>query len=191
VHMANGYLLDCFLQTKTNLRTDAYGGSQEGRFRLAKEVVEAVGEVFPGRVGVRISPNGVFNDMGSVDSREMFLDYTRRFAALNLAYLHVLVGLAFGFHSIGEPLTCAEIRKAYGGGVIIANCGYDRASAEKEVESGDADMVSFGRLFISNPDLVERFQKGAPLNPDAELRDWSGQQATPEAGFTNFPTMDA
>jgi N-ethylmaleimide reductase len=147
--------------------------------------------VFPGRVGVRISPNGVFNDMGSVDSREMFLDYTRRFAALNLAYLHVLVGLAFGFHKIGEPLTCADIREAYGGGVIIANCGYDRESAEKEVESGDADMVSFGRPFISNPDLVERFQKGAPLNPDAEMRIYYGKQATPGTGFTDFPTMGA
>src|SRR5690606_3748008 len=96
IHSANGYLLDQFLQSKTNHRTDQYGGPVENRFRLLREVVEAIGEVLPAsRIGVRLSPNGVFNDMGSPDFRETFSYAAAQLDGYGLAYLHVMDGLAF------------------------------------------------------------------------------------------------
>ena len=116
VHSANGYLLDTFLQSKTNHRTDQYGGSVENRFRLLKEVVEAVTSVWPAkRVGVRLSPNGAFNDMGSPDYREQFTFVASQLDRFGLAYLHVMDGLAFGFHELGDPMTLAEFRKVFDG----------------------------------------------------------------------------
>jgi N-ethylmaleimide reductase len=191
VHCANGYLLDGFLQSKTNKRTDQYGGSQEGRFRLIKEVIEAVAEVYPaGRIGVKISPNGAFNDMGSPDFREAFVDYAHRFSELGLGYMCVVIGLTFGFHELGEPMTCAEVRSAYGGGVIMTNCGYGKESAEAEIGSGAADLVAFGRPWISNPDLVERYAQGAPLNPDAPPSVWDHKGGPLQVGYTDYPAMN-
>lgn len=190
VHAANGYLLDSFLQSKTNQRTDDYGGSIENRYRLLDEVVAATCEAFPAnRVGVRLSPNGSYNDMGSPDFREQFTYTAEQLDKFGLAYLHVLDGLAFGFHELGEPMTLAEFRKSFGG-PLIGNCGYTQETAEQAIRAGDADVISFGRPYISNPDLVRRFTEGVELNPDSDVSTWytpvGGDKA---AGYTDFPVV--
>ena len=185
VHAANGYLLDQFLQSKTNLRTDDYGGSIEKRTRLLREVVEAVAAEWPARrVGVRISPNGVFNDMGSPNFREQFTHAATVLDRCGLAYLHVVDGLAFGFHDLGEPTTLAEFRQVFHGPLIGA-CGYTLESAAAAIAAGAADLVAFGRPFISNPDLVERFRHGWPLAEPAAMATWYAP--TGAAGYTDFP----
>jgi 2,4-dienoyl-CoA reductase-like NADH-dependent reductase (Old Yellow Enzyme family) len=185
LHAANGYLIDEFLQSKTNHRTDEYGGSVENRYRFLKEVVEAVASVWPARrVGVHLSPNSPFNGMGSPDYREQFIFVAGQLDRLGLAYLHVVDGLAFGFHNLGEPMTLAEFRAVFHG-PLIGNCGYTRETAEKAIAAGDADMISFGRPFISNPDLVERFRNDWPLADAAPLSVWSSP--TGAKGYTDFP----
>lgn len=184
VHAANGYLLDQFLQSKTNHRTDKYGGSIENRTRLLIEVIEAVLTVLPAnRVGVRIAPNGAFGDMGSPDYREQFTYVAKGLNTYDLAYLHVMDGLAFGFHEQGEPMTLAEFRAVFDG-PIIGNCGYTQETAEAAVASGDADAIAFGRPYISNPDLVERFAAGLPLAEDAPPQVWYGSGSA--KGYTDF-----
>jgi N-ethylmaleimide reductase len=186
LHGANGYLIDEFLQSKTNQRTDDYGGSIENRYRFLKEVVEAVTSVIPAnRVGVRLSPNGVYNDMGSPDFREQFTYIASQLDGYGLSYLHVMDGLAFGFHNLGEPMTLADFRKVFRS-ALIGNCGYTQEAAEQMIAMGDADLVAFGRPFISNPDLVDRFRNNWPLAPIAEMSDW--YSPTGEKGYTDFPT---
>lgn len=188
IHAANGYLIDEFLQSKTNHRTDQYGGSIANRYRFLQEVVAAILTVWDaGRVGVRLSPNGSFNDMGSPDYRESFTYIAQQLNSYQLAYLHLLDGLAFGFHELGEPMTITEFRKIYAG-VLIGNCGYDRTDAEKAIASGDADLVAFGRPYISNPDLTARFAHNWELNPDAEMDVWYSPGAE---GYTNFPAYQS
>lgn len=185
LHAANGYLIDQFLQSKTNRRTDEYGGSVANRSRFLLEVTSAVASVFPShRVGVRLSPNGVFNDMGSPDYREQFLYAAEQLNQFNLAYLHVLDGLAFGFHQLGEPLTLADLRTVYRG-TLMGNCGYTQDTAEAAIAAGHADLIAFGRPFISNPDLVERFQHGWPLAEPAPMNTW--YSPTGAQGYTDFP----
>ena len=184
IHAANGYLIDQFLQSKTNHRTDVYGGSLENRFRFLKEIVEAILNVWPAdRVGVRLSPNGVFNDMGSPDFRETFTDVAKRLNAFGLAYLHVVDGLAFGFHELGAPMQLPEFRAVFSG-TLMGNCGYTAEAAESAIASGNADLIAFGRPFLSNPDLVERFANSWDLNPPAEMQVWSSSGAK---GYTDFP----
>jgi len=184
IHAANGYLIDQFLQSRTNRRTDRYGGTLENRFRFLDEIVRALLSVWPsGRVGVHLAPNGNFNDMGSPDFRETFLHAARRLNQYKLAYLHIMDGLAFGFHGYGEPMTLAEFRTEFHG-PLIGNCGYTQETAEAAIQSRHADMISFGRPIISNPDLVERFANGWPLNPTADMKVWYSFDA---AGYTDFP----
>lgn len=184
LHAANGYLIDQFLQSKTNQRTDGYGGSLENRFRFLRQLVEAVLTVWPpGRVAVRLSPNGVYNDMGSPDFREQFLYAARQLARYGLGYLHVVDGLASGFHGLGEPLTLPEVRRVYDR-PLMGNCGYTQTTAEAAIRHGHADLIAFGRPFISNPDLVERFTHGWPLAPDAPTKVWS---APGPGGYTDYP----
>lgn len=184
IHAANGYLIDQFLQSKTNQRTDRYGGSIENRFRFLREIVTAVLTVWPAnRVGIRLSPNGNFNDVGSPDFRETFLYAATELSAFSPAYLHVVDGLAFGFHNLGEPLTLAEFRAVFSG-TLIGVCGYTQEAAEAAIASGVADLIAFGRPFLSNPDLVERFANGWELNPPADVTTWS---APGPKGYTDFP----
>ena len=188
VHGANGYLINQFLDSKTNQRDDEYGGSVENRFRFFKEVLEAVMEVWPSeQVGARISPNGVFNDMGSPDFRETYLYAVKELNKLNLGYLHIMDGLAFGFHEQGEPMTLADFRPVYDG-VIIGNCGYSKEDAEQRLADGLADMAAIGRPFISNPDLVERLKNDWPLAPSDDMSHW--YTPGPE-GYTDYPTYEA
>ncbi len=184
LHSANGYLIDQFLQSKTNHRTDRYGGSIENRYRFLDEILTATLTVWPSnRVGVHLAPNGNFNDMGSPDYRETFLYVARQLDRYNLGYLHVVDGLAFGFHKLGEPMTLAEFRDVYKG-PIMGNCGYTQETAEAAIHNGHADLIAFGRPFLSNPDLVERFANGWPLNPPAEMKVWYSFDAV---GYTDFP----
>jgi len=184
IHSANGYLLDEFLQSKTNIRTDCYGGSLENRLRLLREVIEAVLEVYPAhRIGVRFSPNGVFNDMGSPDYKETFLYAVEQINPYGLGYLHIMDGLAFGFHGLGEPMALEDFRPIFRG-PIMGNCGYTYETAEAAIKKGSADLMAFGRPFISNPDLVERFAHGWPLNPEADMSVWYSFDAK---GYADFP----
>ena len=183
VHGANGYLINQFLDGTTNLREDQYGGSLKNRFRFFREVLEAVLEVWPAeQVGARISPNGVFNDMGCDDFRELFLYVAAEINKLNLGYLHIMDGLAFGFHEKGEPMTLAEFRPVYGG-IIIGNCGYTKEEAEERIAASNADLAAFGRPYITNPDLPERLKNGWPLTPAEDMSLW--YTPGPE-GYTNY-----
>ena len=144
VHSANGYLLNQFLDSKTNKRNDHYGGSLENKCRFLHEVLAAIFEIWPSeRVGVRLSPNGVFNDMGSEDFRETYLYAIKELNKLNLAYVHIMDGLAFGFHEKGDPMTLAEFREHYRG-VIVGNCGYTQEDAEQRLTAGNVDIAAFG-----------------------------------------------
>jgi N-ethylmaleimide reductase len=185
IHSANGYLIDEFLQSKTNHRTDKYGGSVENPYRFLQEIVESVLTVFPPhRIGVRLSPNGNFNDMGSPDYRETFTYVAQQLNQYGLGYLHIIDGLEFGFHELGEPMTLAEIRKVYNG-TLMGNCGYGRADAENAIASGNGDLIAFGRSIISNPDLVARFAHNWELNPAPDPSIWYSFGAE---GYTDFPT---
>jgi N-ethylmaleimide reductase len=184
IHAANGYLIDEFLQSKTNHRADRYGESLENRYRFLDEIVISISSVWASnRIGVHISPNGIYNDMGSPDFRETFLYVGEQLNRRKIAYLHVVDGLAFGFHELGAPMMLREIRGVFTG-PLIGNCGYTRETAEAAIRRRDGDLVAFGRPFISNPDLVERFANRWPLNPPADMKVW---YSFDKAGYTDFP----
>jgi N-ethylmaleimide reductase len=184
VHSANGYLLNQFLDSKTNLRSDAYGGSMENKYRFLREVLAAVLEIWPAnRVGVRLSPNGIFNDMGHPDFRETYLYVIKELNKLGLGYVHIMDGLAFGFHGLGEPMTLAEFRPHFDG-MIIGNCGYGKEDAEKRLADGVVDIAAFGRPFITNPDLVARLENNWPLAPCDDMAKW--YTPGPE-GYIDYP----
>ena len=184
IHGANGYLIDQFLQSKTNQRSDRYGGSMENRFQFLKEITEAILTVWDAkRVGVRLSPNGVFNDMGSPNYRESFLYYAQQLNTYGLGNLHIMDGLAFGFHSLGTPMTLTEFRDVFEG-ILIGNCGYVQETAEQAIQDHQADLIAFGRSYISNPDLVERFANNWPLNPISDMKTWYSFESE---GYTDFP----
>lgn len=183
IHGANGYLIDQFMQSKSNHRTDDYGGSIEKRARFLLEVTDAVTSVWDStRVGVRLSPNGVYGDMGSPDFHEQFTYAATELNKRNLAYLHVMDGLAFGFHKNGSPMTLEDFRKVFSG-PLMANCGYSKEDGEKAIAEGHADLIAYGRPFISNPDLVARFQNNWPLAPIASMGLWYSSEAE---GYTTF-----
>lgn len=185
LHAANGYLVDQFLQSRTNQRTDRYGGSVENRFRFLREIVEAITRTIPpNRLAVRLSPNGNYNDMGTPEFRELFLYAAAELNHYELAYLHVIDGLASGFHQLGEPMTLEEFRKVFTG-PIMGNCGYTQDTAEQAIREGHTDLVAFGRPFINNPDLVARFTHGWPLAKEAALATWYSFE--PE-GYTDWST---
>lgn len=181
IHGANGYLVDQFLQSGTNQREDRYGGSVANRIRFLLEVVESVLGVWGGgRVGVRLSPGGRFNDMNDRSPEETFTHAARALNRFPLAYLHVpKAPQASGIDAR------RLLRGAYDG-VLVGASGYTFESAEAAVRSGDADLIAFGRLFIANPDLVERFAAGAPLN-EPDPRTFYGGGAE---GYIDYPRMD-
>lgn len=185
IHGANGYLIDQFLQDGTNTRSDRYGGSIENRCRFALEVVEAVvAEWGPKRVGIRLSPNGTFNDMHDRDPKALFGYLLRRLNEYPLAYVHVVEAFGVPSDEKREILPLEFLRECYRG-VLMTNGGYTQSRAEQRIAAGLADLVSFGELFIANPDLVERFAANAPLNePDRSTYYGGGQK-----GYTDYPTM--
>lgn len=186
IHAANGYILDEFLQSVTNKRTDKYGGSIENRFRLLKEILEAILTVFePGRVGVRISPNGSYNSMGSEDFKEQYLYVAKELNAYKIGYLHYM-NTAFGFHKLGEEFTLEDLRTVYDG-VIVANGGFDKEKSEKFVEKDDKVVVSIGRLSLSNPDFALRFKNNWPLNDPLPNSLWFSHDAE---GYSDQPLYE-
>ena len=186
LHGANGYLPDSFTQSHSNQREDRYGGSVENRNRFVEECLdEILCHVAADRVGLRISPNGIFNSMGSWDFREQFLKLAQSVEDRRLVYLHVMNGLGFGFHARGLPMKLSQFREVYSG-VIIGNVGYDKDSSIADVQSGDADMIAIGRPLISNPDLASRWRSGQPMEDDADQEVWYGGGAE---GYIDFPAF--
>lgn len=185
LHAANGYLIEQFLNANVNTRTDGYGGTPAQRNRFALEVVRAtVAAVGAHRVGIRISPYGVFNGTGpfaEVDAQYEAL--AQELSDLGLMYLHVLDHSAMGAPPVPAELK-AKLRTLFKGSFILAG-GFDQDSAEAAIKAGHADLIGFGRPFISNPDLVERFKAHAELSaPDM------GTFYTPgEKGYTDYPTV--
>lgn len=176
LHGANGYLLDQFLQDRTNLRTDEYGGSIENRARLMLEATDAVISVFgAGRVGMHLAPRGDAHDIGDSDPAATFGYVVRELGRRNLAFICVRESVSG--HRYGPAL------KEEFGGVYIANEGFTQESAERALDAGEADAVAFGKLFISNPDLPRRFKSGATLNRfDTDTFYSQGSQ-----GYTDYP----
>ncbi|MBD2107605.1 alkene reductase [Nodosilinea sp. FACHB-13] len=185
VHGANGYLLDQFLRDGSNHRTDAYGGPVENRARLLLEVTEAVVGVWGSdRVGVRLSPSSTFNDMTDSDPRATFGYAIQALNRFNLAYLHLLEPSEADLRYGGTPIPTKEFRPLYDG-LLMVNWDYDQAAGNAAIASGDADLVSYGKLFIANPDLPERFAKNAPLNePNPDTFYGGGGE-----GYIDYPTL--
>lgn len=190
IHGANGYLIDTFLQSSTNTRTDNYGGSLDNRVRFLREIFEAIvgsGAYPANRIGFRFSPNGGFGDMGSDDNDVAFPYFAKVMNDYKPAYLHVMDGLGFGFHNKCNAVTVADFRKVFDG-PIMCNVGLNKDTAEGMVRSGAVDLCAFGRLYISNPDLVERFTHNWPVEPEAAYEHWWGP--TGAKGYTDFPEYD-
>jgi N-ethylmaleimide reductase len=171
IHAANGYLLDQFLNSDTNRRSDEYGGSIDNRARLLLEVVEGVSEVWGAdRVGVRLSPLGTFNDISDEDPEKTFGCVARKLSERGLAYLHLVNPAIAAIEKGTEPdpreiRMLDLIRRKYRGPLILAG-GFNHHTAEAWLREGKADLIAFGRKFLANPDLPERFRRHAPLNPD-------------------------
>ncbi len=185
VHAANGYLVEQFLNANVNTRRDDWGGSAAGRNRFALEVVRAAAAAIGSdRVGVRLSPYGVFNATGGFDGvEEQYGELVRAFSALGLLYVHVLDHSAMGAPAVPHDFKRA-LRAAFDGPFILAG-GFDAVSAEAALQSGDADLIAFGRPMLANPDLVERMRRGAPLNsPDMATFYTPGP-----AGYTDYPFL--
>lgn len=188
IHGANGYIVDQFLQTGSNQRTDEYGGTPAARTRFLMEVLDAVTSVWPtGRVGVRIAPAGGAGGIHDNDPVETFTHVARALDSRGLAYVHVIEA-PVGNNSPDERNICSTelVREAYSGTLITAG-GYTPQSGERALQRNAADLIAFGRLFIANPDLVERVRQDAPLNePDKTTFYTSGPH-----GYIDYPAMQS
>jgi 2,4-dienoyl-CoA reductase-like NADH-dependent reductase (Old Yellow Enzyme family) len=178
IHGANGYLLDQFLQSKTNQRTDNYGGSVENRARLMLEVTDAAIAVWgANRVGMHLAPRRDSHDMGDDNPAETFGYVARELGKRKIAFI-------FTREALGEDSLSPMMKKEFGG-VFIANEKMDKVVAQQVLDSGKADAIAFGKDYISNPDLVERLQSGAPLNQ------WNAETfyAVGATGYTDYPAL--
>jgi N-ethylmaleimide reductase len=190
IHSANGYLLDQFLQDKTNQRSDGYGGSIDNRIRLLGEVIESVAKVFPSdRIGVRLSPYGSFNDISDSDPIALFNAVIQKLNGYQLSYVHMIEPRSTSAGGNDQldaaaPITSEIFRAAYEGKFISAG-GYDQAMGEAVLEAGLADAVAYGRLYISNPDLAKRFEQNALLNAYDRATFYGGS----EVGYTDYPAL--
>lgn len=182
IHAANGYLIDQFLRSGSNQRSDHYGGSAENRVRFLLEVTDAVtAAVGRARTGVRISPGNQFNSMHDDDPTETFNLVAEQLGARAIAYLHVVEDRG----DLDDSFSFDELKKRFGG-LYMANQGYDEDIARDEIRNGRADLVAFGKPFIANPDLVERLRNGWPL-ACADPDDFYGGGAE---GYIDYPTYD-
>ena len=186
LHAANGYLLEQFLNPISNVRTDIYGGSIENRSRFVLEVAEAVAKAIgQEKTGIRVSPYGVASDMAHYSEIDATYDYlSKKLNDLGLVYIHVVDHSAMGAPSV--PLAIKQtIRNNFSNTVILAG-GYDKEKAESDLSNGLADLIGFGRPFINNPDLVERFKNNLPLSQEfkADLL-----YTADEFGYTDYPSF--
>lgn len=186
VHAANGYLLDQFLRSGSNRRDDAYGGTLDNRLRLPLEVVEAVVDVWGvDRVGVRVSPTGSFNAMEDTDPAATFGAFASRLDALGIAFIEVVEDSFQGNQASGRPNAVIEAIQNEFSRAYIGNASYTAEEARERIAAGKADLVTFGRPFIANPDLPERFRLGAPLNEWDDSTFYGGD----EHGYTDYPSL--
>lgn len=185
IHGANGYLLDQFLRDGSNHRIDQYGGNLQNRARLPLEITESVIDVFGAdRVGYRISPHFQRYSMFDSNPRKTFCYLCEELSRLKLGYIHMI-------EPIGEPMIVAPderlapvIRKTFKG-TLILNGGYNAEKGNAAIQKGEADLISFGSLFLANPDLPERFKKNAPLNEPDIKTFYAGE----ERGYIDYPTL--
>src|SRR5580658_2386711 len=186
IHGANGYLLEQFAKDGTNKRTDAYGGSIENRAKLMLEISKVVAaEAGADRTGIRISPVTPANDVSDSNPQPLFDFIVDHLNALKLVYIHVIEGATGGPRDIA-PFDYRSLRNRFKG-AYIANNGYDFELANKVLAANEADLIAFGKLFISNPDLVERFKRGATLNAFDKATFYGGNAK----GYTDYPTLEA
>ena len=186
LHSANGYLLEQFIRPNTNQRTDNYGGPIENRARFVLQVTEAVIDAIgKDKVGIRLSPFGVFNDMPLYESMET--DYTYLAEQLNvreLAYIHLVDHSHMGMPPVPDAIK-ETFRKLFKG-ILILSGGYDAARSEKDLAAGKCDLIAVGRPFLANPDLVNRWKTGAAVNdPDMETFYTPGPK-----GYTDYPALE-
>ena len=191
IHGANGYLIEQFLQSHTNLRTDRYGGSIANRARFLMEIAQAVIEVWgANRVGVRLSPYGVANGSGEADPMPLYTHVITSLDPLGLAYLHFIEPRSSGagraeVNHQNVPSAMVLFRPIWNG-VLISAGGFTGEAADAAIAAGHADAIAFGRIFISNPDLPRRLARGFPLTPYNRATFYGGG----EAGYTDYPAHD-
>ena len=185
IHAANGYLIDQFIRDGSNHRTDAYGGSVQNRLRFLLEVTEAVAQVVPvDRIGVRLSPTNPYNDMLDGDPAATFTQAAKALNRFGLAYLHVVDSVARD-PAQAQHRVAPRMRAVFEGPLIL-NGGYDAVTGAAALDAGEADLIAYGRNFLANPDLVERFRRGAPLNrPDSSTFYTEGPK-----GYTDYASLD-
>jgi N-ethylmaleimide reductase len=185
LHGANGYLVDQFLRDGTNHRSDAWGGPVAKRARFLLEVVQALVAVWrPERVGVRLSPSGTFNDMKDSNPLETFTHAVRELNQLEVGYLHLIEAGEADLRHGGRAVPTEALRPLFSR-TLIVNGDYDRARAGAAIGEGRTDLVSFGRLFLANPDLPQRLRTGAALNPADPSTFYGGD----EKGYTDYPAL--
>lgn len=187
VHGANGYLVQQFLNSACNDRTDGYGGSVENRIRFGVETCRAVADAIgKNKTAIRLSPYGVFNDMGPCDLVEdTYETFAARLNDLGIAYIHTVDHSSLGAPEVPDSMK-NKIRAAFKGAIILSG-GYDLARAKADLDAGKGDLVAFARAFLANPDLVQRMKQDAPVNMPASMDLFY----TPGAeGYTDYPTLD-
>jgi N-ethylmaleimide reductase len=188
IHGANGYLIEQFLQSRTNLRSDRYGGSIENRARFLMDITHAVIEIWgASRVGVRLSPYGIANDSGESDPMPLYSHVVQSLDPLGLAYLHFIEPRSSGagraeVNHQNVPSAMVLFRPIWRG-VLMTAGGFSGETAEAAIATGHADAIAFGRIFISNPDLPRRLHEGLPLTPYNRATFYGGE----EAGYTDYP----
>jgi N-ethylmaleimide reductase len=184
IHAANGYLIDQFIRDGVNQRTDEYGGSLENRLRFLREVTEAVIGVWgPERVGIRFSPVSDFNDMRDSDPHATFGRAAELMNDLHIGYVHVVEALNAPEHPKGRVTPVMRVKYR---GTLMANGGYQLASGNEILARGEADLVSFGVLFLANPDLPVRFEKGGQQLNQPDMQSFYGGG---EKGYTDYPSL--